>query len=82
MKTKEELQERAQLVRALEACCNIEYPTPQEANFRLAIMKRLALDLDLKELKHATIDGPGCAPGAPEGGAKTSPRPRQPMARP
>ena len=58
MKTKEELQERAQLVRALEAACNIPYPTPQEANFRLAIMKRLAQDLGLKELRAASIAGP------------------------
>ena len=64
MKTKEELQERAQLVRALEASCSILYPTPQEANFRLAIMKRLALDLGLKELRGATLAGPGAATAA------------------
>jgi hypothetical protein len=29
---KEQLQERAQLVRIHEANCNIEYPTPAEAN--------------------------------------------------
>ena len=59
MATKEELQERAQLVRIHEANCNLEYPTPAEANFRLAIMKKLAVDYGLKELRGATLDGPG-----------------------
>src|SRR5438128_4005701 len=49
--TKEELQERAQLVRIHEANCNIPYPTPIEANFRLAIMKKLAAEYSLKELR-------------------------------
>lgn len=39
--TKEELQERAQLVRIHEANCEIEHPTDQERGFRLAIMKKL-----------------------------------------
>jgi predicted PP-loop superfamily ATPase len=56
--TKEELQERAQLVRIHEANCNIPFPTPAEANFRLAIMKKLAEQYHLKELRTATIDGP------------------------
>jgi hypothetical protein len=58
MATKEQLQERAQLVRVHEANCNIEYPTPAETNFRLAIMKKLASEYGLKELRTATIDGP------------------------
>lgn len=58
MLTKEELQERAQLVRIHEANCNLEYPTPAEANFRLAIMKKLGEQYRLKELRAATIDGP------------------------
>ncbi len=62
MKTKEELQELAQLVRILEASCNIEYPTPQELNFRLAIMKKLAEAHHLKELRACTITGPASAP--------------------
>jgi hypothetical protein len=57
--TKEQLQERAQLVRIHEANCNIQYPTPTEANFRLAIMKKLAAEYSLKELRATTIDGPG-----------------------
>ncbi len=55
---KEELQERAQLVRIHEANCKIEYPTPEEANFRIAIMKKLAATCELKELRTATITGP------------------------
>jgi hypothetical protein len=62
MKTKEELQELAQLVRILEASCNIEYPTPQELNFRLAIMKKLAEAHRLRELRASTITGPAAAP--------------------
>ena len=56
--TKEDLQERAQLVRIHEANCKIEYPTRDEANFRLAIMKRIGLQFALKEVRSASIDGP------------------------
>lgn len=66
MTSKEELQERAQLVRIHEANCNLEYPTPAEANFRLAIMKKLAEQFQLRELRAAAIEGPG---------ANTPPRP-------
>ena len=58
MTTKEELQERAQLVRIHEANCKIEYPSKDEANFRLAIMKRIGLQFSLKELRLAQVDGP------------------------
>ena len=58
MNTKEELQERAQLVRIHEANCRIEYPTKDEANFRLAIMKRLGLQFALRELRLAQLAGP------------------------
>jgi hypothetical protein len=57
MLTKEQLQERAQLVRIHEANCHIEHPTPLELNFRLAIMKKLAADYTLREFRAATIDG-------------------------
>lgn len=63
MATKEELVERAQIVRSFEAACKIEHPTEQELNFRLALMKRLGRDWDLKELRHLFIDGPA-KPGA------------------
>lgn len=56
--TKEQLQERAQLVRIHEANCHIEYPTASEANFRLAIMKKLALEFGLRELRESRMEGP------------------------
>ena len=61
MTTKEELQERAQLVRIHEANCNIQYPTPAEANFRLAIMKKLGEQYQLRELRTAVIEGPAAS---------------------
>jgi len=56
--TKEELQERAQLVRVHEANCKIEYPTRDEANFRIAIMKRIGLEFALREVRSASVEGP------------------------
>jgi len=56
--TKEELSERAQLVRIHEANCKIEYPSPDEANFRLAVMKKIGLAFGLKELRGTLITGP------------------------
>ena len=64
--TKEELQERAQLVRIHEANCKIEYPTRDEANFRLAIMKKIGWQFALKEVRQAQVEGPVSA---------TAPRP-------
>ena len=58
MLTKEQLQERALLVRIHEGNCAIPFPTPPEAAFRLAIMKKLAESLSLKELRPATIEIP------------------------
>jgi hypothetical protein len=57
MKTKEELQEMAQLVRIHEANCGLLFPSRDETSFRLAIMKKLAQQLSLKELRAATLDG-------------------------
>lgn len=59
--TKEELTERAQLGRLYEASCKIHFPTDDERNFRLALMKRLGLAYGLKEVKAATINPPGKA---------------------
>lgn len=56
--TKEELQERAQLVRIHEANCQIDHPSPTEANFRIAIMKKIASAYGLKELCDKQISGP------------------------
>ncbi len=58
MLTKEQLQERAQLVRIHEANCAIEHPGAMELNFRLAIMKKLAGEYGLRELRALTIEGP------------------------
>ena len=58
MTTKEQLQERAQLVRIHEANCQIDYPTRDEANFRIAIMKKIGREFALKELRGASVDGP------------------------
>lgn len=72
--TKEELQERAQLVRIHEANCQLEHPTKDELNFRLAIMKQLGLAYGLRELRNKEIAGPATndsrrptAPAAPAG---------------
>ena len=56
--TKEELQERAQLVRIHEANCAIEHPTPDELNFRLATMKLLGTCYDMKQMRNIAITGP------------------------
>jgi hypothetical protein len=56
MLTKEQLQERSLLVRIHEGNCAIQFPSPPEAAFRLAIMKKLAESLALKELRPATIE--------------------------
>lgn len=47
------------IVRIHEANCQIDFPTEIEHNFRIAIMKRMAKDLGLAELKGHTITGPG-----------------------
>ena len=60
--SKEQLQERALLVRIHEANCAIEHPTPIELNLRLAIMKRIATQFSLRELRNATIAAPGTTP--------------------
>lgn len=64
--TKEQLQERAQLVRIHEANCQIPYPTPVELNFRIAIMKKLAADHSLRELRDADIQGPATRQTKPD----------------
>jgi len=62
--SKEELTERAQLVRIHEANCHIEYPSDEEKNFRLAIMKKLGLLLSLKEVRNANINAPAKGGGS------------------
>ena len=66
--TKEELQERAQLIRIHEANCAIDHPSVDEANFRIAIMKKIGSIFGLKELRTTAITGPwqpGQKPSAP-----------------
>lgn len=47
------------LVRIHEANCRIDFPTDVEQNFRIAVMKKLAEEMNLKELRDKTIGGPG-----------------------
>lgn len=56
--TKEELIANAQLVRVHEANCKIEHPNEHERNFRLAIMKKLGLAYNLREVRNTGIDSP------------------------
>lgn len=56
--TKEELQERAQLIRIHEGNCRLVYPSVDDANFRIAIMKKIGFAFGLKEVRNATIAGP------------------------
>jgi hypothetical protein len=62
--TKEELQERAQLVRIHEANCKIDYPSKDELNFRLAIMKSLGTALGLAAMRKVEITGPATTDAA------------------
>ena len=57
-KTKEELQERALAVRALEAACKIEHPNADESAFRVAVMKRVGTALGLREMRGVSIAPP------------------------
>lgn len=54
----EENVRRAQLVRTYEASCKIEFPTPDESNFRLAVMKALGVSFNLREVRDKEIAGP------------------------
>ena len=49
------------LVRIHEANCGIDYPADIEQNFRIAIMKAIADQLGLKELRNANLTGPAKA---------------------
>ena len=58
------------LVRIHEANCKIDFPTDVEQNFRIAVMKKLAEEMGLKELKDKTIIGGGRGvprPAVPQG---------------
>ncbi len=49
------------LVRIHEANCSMDFCTDHEHNFRLAIMKAIAAELKLGELRDKEISGPGGA---------------------
>ncbi|MDR2982336.1 MAG: hypothetical protein LBV12_08840 [Puniceicoccales bacterium] len=51
MATKEELMERAQLVRLYEASCDIEHPTEEDLRFRQSLHWKLGEALGLKEVR-------------------------------
>ena len=72
MMTKEQIQERTHLVRIHESNCQIEFPTPEEANFRIAIMKQLGREFGLKEIRSSVVAGPV---------SSTTPRPVNPSAK-
>jgi hypothetical protein len=55
----------AALVRIHESNCSIPYPHEEEQRFRIAIMRKLAKDLGLREFKGAVITGPDSAKGVP-----------------
>jgi hypothetical protein len=49
--TKEDLQERAQLIRVHEANCGIEHPTDEERAFRSATMRKIAESFEFRTVK-------------------------------
>lgn len=58
---KEQLTERAQLVRLYEASCGIDFPSDDERNFRRSLMIKLGLTYGLKEVRNGSIEGPKSA---------------------
>lgn len=58
----------AERVRIHEANCQLEFLSPEEQNFRLAVMKDLARRMGLPELKTASITGPSQGIQRPKGG--------------
>lgn len=55
--SKEQLTERAQLVAVFESSCSIEYPEPDQIEFRLGLMRRLG--------NYFTLRQPGRVPPPP-----------------
>ena len=46
------------VTRIHEANCGLEFPSPEEQNFRIAIMKEIGRRLGLSELRQTQITGP------------------------
>lgn len=57
----------AEIVRIHEANCQLEFVSPEEQNFRLAMMKHIARKLGLAELRERTVAGPGTGVSRPKG---------------
>jgi hypothetical protein len=47
--TKEQLQERAQLIRLFEGACQIEHPTDMELRFRESLMRKIGEEFGLRQ---------------------------------
>ena len=60
----------AEYVRIHEANCQIQFPTADEQNFRIAMMKHIARKIGLAELKTAVLTGTGQGVQRPKGGEK------------
>lgn len=60
--TKEQLQERAQLIRIYEASCSIEHPNEDELLFRRSVMLKLGVEYGLRGMRQWTIEDPGKLP--------------------
>ena len=70
-------------VRILEAVCGIDFPSADEQNFRIAIMKDIARELNLRELREKRIDGPATGvTRPPQAPAAPPPASRQPQSQP
>lgn len=67
--TKDQKVERSQLVRAYEASCKVDYPTPEELNFRRSLMIKLGLMFGLRGLRDKYEL---TSPGGGKGQAKVS----------
>ena len=49
--TEQAAKELAYIVRSFEASCKIEHPTTEERAFRVALMRRLGVGFNLRELR-------------------------------
>jgi hypothetical protein len=55
--SKEQLQERAQLIRMYEAACSIAHPDDEDKRFRCAVMRKIGLEYGLREMRQWTVGG-------------------------
>jgi hypothetical protein len=52
-------------VRIFESSCQIDFPSPDEQNFRIAMMKMFAREMGLQELKAMKMVGAGTGVARP-----------------